>query len=62
MHTRLVDFPLALALKHDELDERGHLVEPAEEPDNKDDRDGYTDQPQQTPRPIVSSFIVGSLT
>jgi hypothetical protein len=26
-----LDHPLALALKHDKLDERGHLVEPAEE-------------------------------
>src|SRR5215831_8480232 len=41
------DYPLALALKHDELDKHGHLVEPAEDPDEKDDRDGYTDQPQQ---------------
>ncbi len=40
-------YPLALALKHDELDERGHLVEPAEGPDEKDDRDRYADQPKQ---------------
>jgi len=39
-----LDYPLALALKHDELDERGHLVEPAEEPDEKNDRDGYTEK------------------
>jgi hypothetical protein len=29
------------------LDERGHLVEPAEGPDEKDDRDRYADQPKQ---------------
>jgi hypothetical protein len=29
------------------LDERGHLVEPAEKPDKKDDRDRYADQPEQ---------------
>jgi len=51
-----LDHPLALALKHDELDERGHLVEPAEEPDNKDDRDGYTDQPQQ--KTSTHSFLL----
>ena len=45
-HLRL-NQPLALALKHDELDRRGHLVEPAEEPDEKDDRDRYADQPKQ---------------
>ena len=39
--------PLALALKHDELDKHGHLMESAEDPDEKDDWDGYTDQPQQ---------------
>jgi hypothetical protein len=41
------DYPPAVALKHDELDERGHLVEPAEKPDKKDDRDRYADQPEQ---------------
>jgi hypothetical protein len=51
-----LDHPLALALKHDELDERGHLVEPAEEPDEKDDRDGYTDQPQQ--KTSTHSFLL----
>jgi hypothetical protein len=51
-----LDYPLALALKHDELDERGHLVEPAEEPDEKDDRDGYTDQPQQ--KTSTHSFLL----
>jgi hypothetical protein len=42
-----LDYPLALAVKHDELDERGHLVEPAEGPDEKNDRDRYADQPKQ---------------
>jgi hypothetical protein len=42
-----LDYPLALALKHNELDERDHLVEPAESPDEKDDRDRYADQPKQ---------------
>jgi len=51
-----LDYPLALALKHDELDERGHLVEPAEEPDEKNDRDGYTDQPQQ--KTSTHSFLL----
>jgi hypothetical protein len=42
-----LDQPPALALKHDELDERAHLVEPAKKPDKKDDRDRYADQPEQ---------------
>jgi hypothetical protein len=39
--------PLALALKPNELDRRGHLMKAAEEPDEKDDRDRYADQPKQ---------------
>jgi hypothetical protein len=42
-----LDHPLALALKHDELDERGHLVEPAESPNKNDDWNRYADQPKQ---------------
>jgi hypothetical protein len=42
-----LDHPFTLALKHDELDERGHLVKPAEDPDKKDNRNWYTDQPEQ---------------
>ncbi len=57
-----LDHPLALALKHDELDRRGHLMKAAEEPDEKDDRDGYTDQPQQKTSTHSFSYIVGSLT
>jgi hypothetical protein len=48
---------LPLALKHDELDERGHLVEPAEEPDEKDDRDRYADQHVRfDPKVTVQSY------
>src|SRR5215831_564464 len=51
-----LDQPPALALKHDELDERAHLVEPAKKPDKKDDRDRYADQPEQkTSTQAVSS-------
>ena len=42
-----LDQPLALALKHDELDRRGDLMKAAEEPDEKDDWDRYADQPKQ---------------
>ena len=51
-----LDYPLALALKHDELDERGHLVEPAEGPDEQDDRDRYADQPKQ--KTSTHSFLL----
>jgi len=37
--------PLPLALEHDELDER-HLVEPAEKPDQQDDGNRNSDQPE----------------
>jgi hypothetical protein len=57
-----LDYPLALALKHDELDRYGHLVEPAEDPDEKDDRDGYTDQPQQKTSTHSFLLFVGSFT
>jgi hypothetical protein len=42
-----LEHPFTLALKHDELDGRGHLVKPAEDPDKKDNRNWYTDQPEQ---------------
>jgi hypothetical protein len=51
-----LDDPLVLALTHEKLDNRGHLVEPAEDPDEKDDRDGYTDQPQQ--KTSTHSFLL----
>jgi hypothetical protein len=55
-----LDHPLALALKHDELDRRGHLMKAAEEPDEKDDRDRYTDQPKQKTSPHNSLLLVSS--
>jgi len=42
-----LDYPLAPTLKHDELDDRGHLVKPAESPDKNDDWNRYADQPKQ---------------
>ena len=39
--------PLLAPLQHDELDELGHLVKSTEQPNQKDDRNGDADQPQQ---------------
>jgi hypothetical protein len=39
--------PLFAPLQHDELDELGHLVKSAKQPDQKDDRKRDSDQPQQ---------------
>jgi hypothetical protein len=39
--------PLLAPLQHDELDELGHLVKSAEQPNQKDDRNRDADQPQQ---------------
>jgi hypothetical protein len=39
--------PLLAPLQHDELDELGHLVKSAKQPDQKDDRNWDPDQPQQ---------------
>jgi hypothetical protein len=39
-----LDRPLSVALENDELN---HLAEPAEKPDEKDDREWYADQPEQ---------------
>ncbi|MBV8419730.1 MAG: hypothetical protein JOZ26_06945 [Hyphomicrobiales bacterium] len=39
--------PLFAPLQHDELDELGHLVKSAKQPNQKDDRNRDTDQPQQ---------------
>jgi len=55
-----LDHPLALALKHDELDRRGHLMKAAEEPDEKDDRDRYADQPEQKTSTHNSLLLVSS--
>jgi hypothetical protein len=42
-----LNHPLVVAFKHDELDERGHLMESAEGPDKKNDWNRYADQPKQ---------------
>jgi len=62
-----LDHPFTLALKHNELGERGHLVKPAEDPDKKDNRNWYTDQPEQKTSThdfllvsVVSQLNVGS--
>ena len=39
--------PLLAPLQHNELDELGHLVKSAKQPNQKDDRKGDSDQPQQ---------------
>jgi len=39
--------PLLAPLQHDELDDLGHLVKSTEQPNQKDDRNGDADQPQQ---------------
>jgi hypothetical protein len=39
--------PLLAPLQHDELDELGHLVKSAKQPNQKDDRKRDSDQPQQ---------------
>src|SRR5262249_45212305 len=39
--------PLLAPLQHNELDELGHLVKSAKKPNQKDDRNGDADQPQQ---------------
>jgi hypothetical protein len=39
--------PLLAPLQHDELDELGHLVKSAQQPDEKDDGNRDPDQPQQ---------------
>jgi len=39
--------PLFAPLQHDELDELGHLVKSAKQPNQKDDRKRDSDQPQQ---------------
>jgi hypothetical protein len=39
--------PLFTPLQHDELDELGHLVKSAKQPNQKDDRNRDSDQPQQ---------------
>jgi hypothetical protein len=41
------DRPFPLGLDNDELSGRAHLVEPAKEPDEKDDRNRNADQPKQ---------------
>jgi hypothetical protein len=39
--------PLFTSLQHDELNELGHLVKSAKQPNQKDDRKRDSDQPQQ---------------
>jgi len=39
--------PLLAPLQHNELDELGHLVKSAKQPNQKDDRNRDPDQPQQ---------------
>src|SRR5215468_10545673 len=50
--------PLVAPLQHDELDELGHLVKSAKQPNQKDDRKGIPISHSRRPRPMVFSSLV----